>query len=288
MQQVVFLVLQLLGVVVAQDVAQLCVGDIAVHLAQVVEALIALGGLRPCHHGQGAVELQRHIGGVDHGILGAARMDREAVDGDGSGSGVEILVLNAAHIAAIDGIGKVGPKAGDVKQGSALADLLVGGKGDADLAVGAALGKQGLGGGHDLSHTGLVVRTQQGGAVGGDKGLAFELFQERERGGLHDHPGGGQGHIVAVIVLVEDGVDVFAAGIRGSVHVGDEAQRGQLLAAGGGGQGAVDVAVLVHTGVLDAQIFHLLHQHVGEVELAGCGGVGAGFGIRGGIHPGVL
>jgi len=73
--QVVFLVLQLLGVMVAQDVTQLSVGDVAVHLAQVVEALIALGGLRSCHHGQGAVELQRHIGGVDHGVLGAARMD---------------------------------------------------------------------------------------------------------------------------------------------------------------------------------------------------------------------
>ena len=145
-----------------------------------------------------------------------------------------------------------------------------------------------LGGGHDLSHAGLVVRAQQGGAVGGDKGLALELFQERERGGLHDHPGAGQGHITAVVVLVEDGLDVFAGGVRGGVHVGDEAQRGLLLAARGGGHGAVDVAVLVHTGVLNAEILHLLHQHVGEVELAGCGGVGAGFGVRGGIHPGVL
>ena len=52
-------------------------------------------------------------------------------------SGVEVLVLDAARIAAVHGIGKVGPKAGDVEQGSALADLLIRGKGDAQLAVGA-------------------------------------------------------------------------------------------------------------------------------------------------------
>ena len=44
-EEVILLVLQLVGIVVAQDVAQLGVGHVAVHLAQVVEALTALGGL---------------------------------------------------------------------------------------------------------------------------------------------------------------------------------------------------------------------------------------------------
>ena len=63
-------------------------------------------------------------------------------------------------------------------QGCALADLLVGGEGDAELAVGAALGKEDLGGGQNLCHTGLVVCAQQGGAVGGDQSLTLEAGQD--------------------------------------------------------------------------------------------------------------
>ena len=288
MEEVVLFVLQLLGVVVPQDVAQLGRGDVAVHLAQVVEALIALGGLGTCHQGQSGVELHGHVGGVDHGVFGAAGVDREAVDGDGGRGCIEVFVLDAAHIAAIDGVGKVGAKAGDVEQGSALADLLVGGKGDAELAVGAALGEEGLGGGQDLRHAGFVIGTQQGGAVGGDEGLALQLFQEGEGGDLQHRPGGRQQHVPAVVVLMQDGVDVFARGVGGGVHVGNEAQRGQLLAAGGGGQGAVDVAVLVHPGILNAEGFHFLHEDAGQVKLPLRRRVGAGFGVRGGVHPGVF
>ena len=215
-------------------------------------------------------------------------MDREAVDRDGGAGGVEVLVLDAAHITAIDGIGKVGPKAGNVEQGSALADLLIGGKGDAELAVGQLLFDKGLGSGQDLSDAGFIVSAQQGGAVGGDESLALQLLQKGEGGGLHDHAGAGQGDIAAVVVLVEDGLDVLAGSVGGGVHVGDEAQRGLLLAALGGGNAAVDVAVLVHKGVLNADGFHLFHQQVGEVEFP-CGRrMGAGLGVRGGVYFGIF
>ena len=273
---------------VAQDVAELGLGHIAVHLAQVVEALTALGGLRAGHDGQGLVELHGHVGGVDHRVLRGAGVDREAVDRDGGAGGVEVLVLDAAHIAAIDGIGKVGPKAGDVEQGSALADLLIGGKGDAELAVGAALGDEGLGGGQDLRHTGLVVGTQQRGAVGGDEGLALQVFQEGEGGDLHDHAGGGQGDVAAIVVLVQDGVHVLTGSVRCGVHVGDEAQRRLVLAAGGGGEGAVDVAVLIHKGVLDADGLQILHKDMGQVELPLGRGMGAGIGVGCGVNAGIF
>ena len=273
---------------VAEDVAQLCLGDVAIHLAQMVEALIALGSLGAGHDGQGHVELHCHVGGVDHSVLGAAGVDGEAVDGDSGRCGVEVLVLDAAHVAAIDGVGEVCAEARDVEERSALADLLIGGKGDAELAVGAALGDEGLGGGQDLRHTGLVVGTQQRGAVGGDEGLALQLLQEGEGGGLHDHAGAGQGDIAAVVVLVEDGLDVLAGSVGGGVHVGDEAQRGLLLAALGGGDAAVDVAVLVHKGVLNADGFHLFHQQVGEVEFPRGRRMGAGLGVRGGVYFGIF
>ena len=287
-QKVVLLELELACVVVTQDVAELGLGHIAVHLAQVIEALTALGGLRAGHDGQGLVELHGHVGGVDHRVLRGAGVDREAVDRDGGAGGVEVLVLDAAHIAAIDGIGKVGPKAGDVEQGSALADLLIGGKGDAELAVGAALGNEGLGGGQDLRHTGLVVGTQQRGAVGGDEGLALQVFQEGEGGDLHDHAGGGQGDVAAIVVLVQDGVHVLTGSVRCGVHVGDKAQRRLVLAAGGGGEGAVDVAVLIYKGVLDADGLHILHKDMGQVELPLGRGMGAGIGVRGGVNTGIF
>ena len=287
-QQVVLLELQLGCVVVAQDVAQLGLGHVAVHLAQVVEALAALGGLRACHDRQSAVELHGHVGGVDHGVLGRAGVHREAVDGNGGCCGVKVFVLDGPGVAAVHGVGKISPKARDVKQVGTLADLLVGGKADAQLAVGQALFQHGLHSGHDLGHTSLVVSTQQGGAVGGDQGLALHGCQEGEGGHLHHHAGGGQSHVAAVVVLVQDGVHVLAAGIRGGVHVGDEAQCGLVLAAGSGGQAAVDVAVLVHTGILHAQSLELLHQLVGQVKFPGGGRVRTGFGIRGGVHPDII
>ena len=138
-QQVVLLELQLGGVVVPEDVAQLCGGNVPVHLAQVVEALAALGGLRACHDRQSAVELHGHVGGVDHGVLGGAGMHREAMDGNGGCCGVKVLVLDGPGVAAVHGVGKISPKARDVKQVGTLADLLVGGKADAQLAMGQAL-----------------------------------------------------------------------------------------------------------------------------------------------------
>lgn len=146
-------------------------------------------------------------------------MHREAVDGHGGGSCVEVLILDAAYVTAINGVGEICAKARDIEEGSALADLLVGGEGDAELAVGAALGKEDLGGGQDLCHTGLVVCAQQGGAVGGDQSLTLEVGQEGEGGDLHHHAGGGQGDIAAVIILVQDGGNTLAGSVGGGVHV---------------------------------------------------------------------
>ena len=86
-EEVVLLELQLADVVVAEDIAQLGLGDVAVHLAQMVEALIALGGLGAGHDGQGHVEFHCHVGGVDHRVLRGAGVDREAVDRDGGAGG---------------------------------------------------------------------------------------------------------------------------------------------------------------------------------------------------------
>src|SRR5699024_2340532 len=104
----------------------------------------------------------------------------------------------------------------------------------------------------------------------------------------HHRAGGGQGDVPAVVVLVQDGADVLAGGVGGGVHVGDQAQGGPVLAAGRGGQGAVNIAVLVHGGVLHPQGLEFLHQHPGQIELALGGGVGPGQRVGGGVNLNVL
>ena len=269
------------GIVVAHDVAQLGGGHITYHAGQVEEALAALGVLGTGESGQSGMELHGHILGVDHGILGAAGVDAETVNGHNSRGGVEVLIADLAGVLAVDGVGVGGAEALDIKQAGTLADLLVGGKADAQLAVGALLGNNALQHRHDLGHTGLVVGAQQGRAVGGDESLTLHLGQERELGGVQHSAGGRQYNLAAVVVGVDLRVDVFAAGVIGGVHMGDEAQGLGALLSRSGGQRGVDVAVLVHMGIGQAQVLQLLHQLVGQVKLTHRAGMGAALGVRG-------
>ena len=220
LEQLALFVLQTGGVVVPQDIAQLGLVDIAVHLAQVIEALAALGGLGTGHQGESHMELHGHVGGVNHGILGAAGVNRQAPDGDGGRSGVEVLVLDAAHVAAVHRVGEVSAEPGNVEQVGSLADLLVGGEGNAELAMGGALPQDRFRGGEDFGHARLVVGAQQGGAVRGDEGFALHGGQEGEGGDFQHRTGAGQDHILAVVVLMDHRLDVFARGIGGRCPCG--------------------------------------------------------------------
>ena len=90
------------------------------------------------------------------------------------------------------------------------------------------------------------------------------------------------------VPLEELARDVLAGRIRRGVHVGDQTQCGLFLAAGGGGQGTVDVAVLVHPGILHAQSLQFLHQLVSQIKLPRSGRMGAGLRVRGGVDLDVI
>ena len=274
------------GVVVAQDILHVRPGGGAADLLQHIEALGALGVLGRFAGGQQAVQLGGHRQGVHQQVFGRAGMHREAGDLQLGGGGVEVLVFDLAGRAAVHRVGEIGPEALHVEQVGAFADLLVGGEADAQLAVGQLFGLDALDGGEDVGDAGLVVAAQQGGAVGGHEGVPHQRVHHRELPGAQHLSAGRQGDVAAG-VLHHLRLHVLAAGAGGGVHMGDQAQRGLVLAAGGGGQGAVDIAVLVHAGVGDAQLFHLLHQQAGQVELAGGGRMGAGAVAGGGVHPGV-
>lgn len=119
--------------------------------------------------------------------------------------------------------------------------------------------------GHDLGHAGLVVRPQEGGAVGDDQVLPQVLVQTLVYVGAHGH---AQSLVEddgpAVVVLHDPGPDPRAAGLGGGVHMGDQAQGHPLPTLREvGREGPHDVAVPVHTGVLHTQGPELLRQEPG-------------------------
>ena len=250
---------------------------------------------------QGVVELNGNVLRILHGVLCAARMDREAVYRDKSSGSVKVFIADFARFVAVHRVGIGCAKMLHIKQVSTLANLLIGGKAHADLAVGAFFFLQDLQHGHNLGHTGfvvrcfqnlsdagLVVRTQQGGAIGGDQGLALELCQEWELPGAENCAGTGQDNIAAVIIFMDLGLHILARCIGGSIHMGNKSKALGSFVAGGGGQRGVNIAVLIHMGIRKAKVLQLLDQHAGQVKLAGGGGVGIAYGVRGGIHLNVI
>ena len=256
-------------------------GHVTLHARQVEEAFPALGVLGAGEGRQCGVELHRHILGVDHRVLGTAGVDAETVDGHDRGGGVEVLIADLADVLAINGVGVGRAEAGHIKQARALADLLIGGEADAELAVGAVLGNDALQCSHDLGHAGFIVRPQQRGAVGGDEGLALHRAQEGENLWVQHRAGGRQDDGLTVVILVDLRLDILTAGVVRRIHVGDKAQGLGVFLPRGGGQCGVDIAVLVHMGIGQAQFFQLLDEDFGQIKLAQRAGVGATVGVGG-------
>ena len=203
--------------------------------------------------------------------------------------GIEVLILNLPHRAAVRRIGIVRPKARDIKPVGTSANLLVRGKANFQGGMAASLGNQILGSGENFRHACLVVRPQQGGAIGDNQVLAPAVFQD----GIVIFPEVNllffiQKHILPV---VGDNLcpNVCAGGIRGSIHMGNQANGGQ---AGGAGDRAIDITVFIHAGIRYAHGFHILHQLLPQCFLLFGGGAGfrqfIGLSIKGDISQEAL
>ena len=262
---------------VADDVVHLGQLHLTLDVSQVEEAFVAGGVARVLLDRQHLVELHRQQRGVDHRVLGRAGVDAQAVDDNLSSAGVEVFILQLAQLAAVDGVGKVCAKALDVKVVCAAADLLVRGKADLDGAVlDLRMAHQLLGHGHNLRHAGLVVRAEQGGAVGDHQVLADIFFQVRVFLFAQDDLFFLVEQDIPAVVFDHFGLDVVAGSVLGGVHVGDEADDRFVLLALGGRDGSVDVTLVIHKGVGDADLLHLLHQRRGQDFLVGGGRDGFG------------
>ncbi len=106
----VLAVFKLVAVVVADDVAELCLLAAALDADEVVETLVAFSLLRSLVLRNHVLEFHSQSACIHHLALGIACMNAHALDDDlGSGS-IEVLVFQVAQVAAIYGVSPVAAK----------------------------------------------------------------------------------------------------------------------------------------------------------------------------------
>ena len=154
-----------------------------------------------------------HTDGVDHLVLGSARMHVTTCKGELGSCSVEVLELQLSYLTTIEGIGEVATKAFHIKLMGTQANLFVRIEGNANLSV---LDFRML---HQVFHTRdafgnacFIVRTQQGVAIGNDEVFAHMVLQFWElRRAQHDKERCGEGECNGP---AEYGSDVFTGTVR--------------------------------------------------------------------------
>ena len=278
------LFLQLVGIVVTDDIAHGSLLHLAGHGGQMEKAVVFFGKFGLLLGGQQHFKLHADGQSVLHLVLGRAGMDVLALDVYLEGGGVEVFVLQLAVSAAVQRIGEVGAETGYVKQVGTPADFFIGSKGHLHRAVGEVhAGQQLFAQGEDLGNAGLVVGAQQSGAVGDHDGLALAAAKLGELGRGQHSARTGQQDVAAVIVFHDAGLDVPGGNVIHHIHMGNEAQNGAVIIVNVAGDGAVQIAVLVQTDIVQAHLPHLLFQRTGENQLFFGAGAGFGIAVGGGV-----
>ena len=279
-----------LGVVVADDVAELDLGRGALDGDWVVEALVALGVLRALEGGDHLLELGSHGDCVDHDVLGAAGVDHDALEVDVGVSCVEALVVELSEGLAVNGVAVCCAKFVQVKQACSVTDLLVRDKGNLERRV-RELGvvAQALEQRTNLSHTGLIVSGKQRGAVGANDVHAHKILEVRDLllSGSDSLAVDDAGDQVTALVVDDVRLDARGRRVDDGVQVRAEHQRGSRLGALGCGEGAGDVGVLVNGDVGAAQRLELFAQVASHLVLSGRGrrdGIVVGVGLGVNLH----
>lgn len=279
-----------LGVVVADDVAELDLGRGALDGDWVVEALVALGVLRALEGGDHLLELGSHGNCVDHDVLGATRVNHDALEVDVGVGGVEALVVELSEGLAVDGVAVCCAKFVQIKQACTMTDLLVRDKRNlerrmSELRVVAQALEQGA----DLSHTGLIVSGKQRGAVGANDVHAHKILEVRDLllGGSDSLAVDDAGDQVTALIVDDVRLDARGRRVDDGVQVRAKHQRGSQLGALGCSEGAGDVGVLIDGDVGAAQRLELFAQVASHLVLSGRGrrdGIVVGVGLGVNLH----
>lgn len=191
--------------------------------------------------------------------LAVPGMDAETVDGNVRHGGVEGLVFKVRDIAAVQGVGKVRAESLHIKVAGHPGRSPRPGVKPKQILPGSLFRQQFFHRLEDDGHAGLVIGAQQRGAVGADQILAHKLGKLREPGRLHDDVQFLVEDDIPALIVNDLGLDVLSGEIRRGVHMGNEADGRQMLASRRSGNGGVDIARLVHKGIVDAQAMEFLH-----------------------------
>ena len=244
------LLLELIRVVVANDVAYLCLLNRALDAHAVEEALVVLSKLRTLLRRKQGVELARYVDGVNHLVLSHAWVHVTARDLNLGTCSVEVLILKLALHATVHGVCKVGSELLHVEVVDTATNLLVGGEAHTNLAVRELrVCHEPLHSGHNLGNTSLIICAKKRCAVGVNEGVALE---ERKLGELlNTQPTVvAKADILAVVVLHNVWLDISATHIGSCIHVGDEADDWGVLVALSSWECGHHVAILIHGNLL--------------------------------------
>lgn len=173
-----FTCLEALTVVVADDIAERGEFGVGVHTDEMEEALIALGSLWCLVGRQHGSEFYSKTVGIDHLSLGISWMYAHSMYLHLSRGGVEVLILQFAHIAAVHSISPLAAELLHVEMMCSHANLLVGVERDADVAMGYLLMVAQIA--HRLYYLGdtcLIVGAEEGVSVSDDEILAYMVEQ---------------------------------------------------------------------------------------------------------------
>ena len=209
---------------------------------------------------------------VDHDALGGSGVDVIASHMHDSRGGVEVFILQLAELTAIHGVGPLGAEAIQRKTVGAATDLFIRREPQVNITMryfwmGQQMGRRR----DDFADPGLVIGTEQGGAIGGDEILSQILAQRGEFDRAEHLLTAAQGNLAALVRLDELGLYRLAGEIRCRVHVGDEADGGNRGADIGRQQGG-QIAVVIQCHLVQTQSAQLVGQQAGEGELTGRGG----------------
>ena len=121
---------------IPDDVLQLCMSYISLHVGQVVEALAVLRMLRNLFGRKHAVQLAGNGARIDHDILGASGMDVDTPDLEQGGRGIKVFIGDLALIIPVHGICVIRLEMFQVKGFEAPSHFLVRRDPHPDVAVG--------------------------------------------------------------------------------------------------------------------------------------------------------
>ena len=169
------------AVVIADDVAELCLLAAALDADEVVEALVAFCLLRSLVLRNHVLEFHSQSACIHHLALGIACMNAHALDDDFSSGSIEVLIFQVAQVAAIYGVRPVAAKLLYIEMMRTHTDFLVRIETYADISVldfiVVAQIAHSL---YDFCDARLVVSTQQGSTVCHDDILSLVSLQLRE------------------------------------------------------------------------------------------------------------